>query len=75
MQTLEQQIESRVARKIKSDDRAIENLERREAEAEKQIGTLIREGKPISYIWPIGGKYREGNRYDLIDFLIRNRYA
>ena len=75
MQTLEQQIEARVSRKIKSDDRMISKIERREVEAEKQIGTLIREGKTISYIMPPGGKYREGFKYDLISFLIRNQYV
>jgi hypothetical protein len=75
MQTLEQQIEARVSRKIKSDDRMISKIERREVEAEKQIGTLIREGKTISYIMPLGGKYREGCKYDLISFLIRNQYV
>jgi hypothetical protein len=74
MQTIEQQIESRVSRKIKSDDRAIARLDRREAESEKQVGTLVREGKTISYI-VAGGKYREGTTRDLVDFLIRNKYA
>lgn len=75
MQTIEQQIESRVSRKIKSDDRAITRLERREAAAEKLVGTLVRNGKNVSYVWPQGGKYREGITRDLVDFLIRNNYA
>jgi len=27
------------------------------------------------YVFPVGGKYREGNRADLISYLVRNNYA
>ena len=75
MQTIEQQVESSVSRKIKSDDRAVARLERREARAERQVGTLCRDGKEVNYIMPPCGKYREGAKDDLVDFLIRNKYA
>lgn len=43
--------------------------------AEAMIGKLVREGKEVFYVMPIGGKYREGTRADLIAFLIRRGYA
>jgi hypothetical protein len=29
----------------------------------------------VFYVFPVGGKYREGNRAELISYLIRNRHA
>jgi len=75
MQNIEQFIEARVSRRIKAEDRALTRLERREARAEKMIGTLIRDGKNINYVMPQGGQYREGQRHDLVAFLIRNNHA
>jgi hypothetical protein len=48
---------------------------KREEEAEEQIGTLVRDGVTVHYVFPDGGKYREGNRIELVQHLIRNRYA
>lgn len=39
------------------------------------IGELCREGKTVYYVWPQGGKYREGSVSELIAFLLRNNYA
>ena len=75
MQNIEQFIESRISRRIKAQDRALTRLERREARAEKMIGTLIREGKEVYYAMPQGGQYREGQRHDLVAYLIRNNHA
>jgi hypothetical protein len=75
MQTIEQFIESRVSRSIKMQDRTLARLDRREAAAEQQVGTLIRDGKQINYVMPQGGKYREGSKSDLVAFLLRNNYA
>lgn len=47
----------------------------REDAADEQIGTLTRDGKAVLYVWPTGGKYREGTRFELTDYLIRNQYA
>lgn len=52
-----------------------ERMGKREEQAEKLIGELCREGKPVFYVMPIGGKYREGTRSELVAFLIRNNYA
>ena len=75
MQNIEQFLESRVSRRIKAEDRALTRLEKREARAEKLIGTIVREGKEVSYIWPQGGKYKEGREYELVAFLVRNNYV
>lgn len=47
----------------------------REAVAATMIGEIAREGRPVFYIWPIGGKYQEGTRAELIQYLIVNNYA
>lgn len=67
-----QQLEARQARRMAAEDRFLARIEKREAEAEKMIGELS-SGK--FYVFPIGGKYREGTRSELIGFLIRNNYA
>lgn len=41
-------------------------------EADNMIGELAN-GK--CYVFPVGGKYREGSRVELVSFLIRNNYA
>jgi len=69
---IEQQLEANQNRRMAAQDRALSRLEKREAAAEKMIGEL-NSGK--CYIWPVGGQFREGDRYDLIRFLIRNNYA
>jgi hypothetical protein len=69
---IDQQLNSTQGRRMAAQDRYLTRLEKREAAASKMIGELS-SGK--CYVWPQGGKYREGNRADLIDFLIRNKYA
>jgi hypothetical protein len=71
----ERHLEARMNRRLAAEDRALARIEKREAAAEVQIGELCRQGKPVFYIWPVGGKYREGTRAELIAFLIRNNYA
>ncbi len=70
--TDEQHLDTRELRRLRADDRAESRMDRREREAEKMIGEL-NSGK--FYVYPVGGKYREGNRADLIAFLLRNGYA
>jgi hypothetical protein len=68
-------LDARYSRRMAAEDRALGRLEKREAAAEKMIGELVRDGKEVCYVYPPGGKYREGSRADLIAFLIRNNYA
>ena len=71
----EQYLEARRTRREDRDYAAYERLRQRENAADKMIGELIRDGKTVLYVYPVGGRYREGSRHDLISFLIRNRYA
>lgn len=69
-------LDARYARREKAMDRYLTRLEKREAVAEQQVGTLCREGREVFYVYPVGGKYRESDsQQTLIDFLIRNHYA
>lgn len=68
----EAQLDARQARRMHAEHRFLVRLERREAQAQKMIGAL-NGGK--FYVYPVGGKYREGTEAELINFLIRNNYA
>jgi hypothetical protein len=72
---IDQQLDAKQSRRMTAQDRYLTRREKREAVAETMIGELCKEGKTVYYVWPQGGKYREGDRYDLIAFLIRNKYA
>lgn len=71
-QQIEKQLDAKQARRMAAQNKYLDRIERREAEAEKMIGELAN-GR--CYIFPVGGKYREGTRYELVKFLIRNKYA
>lgn len=73
--TFEELLEGRASRRAKEEDRWATRMERRWKEAGEQIGELCRDGKTVFYVYPVGGKYREGSRNELEDFLLRNRYA
>ena len=72
MDQLERQLEARQARRMTSDARFADRSDRREIAADAMVGEL-NSGK--LYIYPVGGRYREGARADLIAFLIRNNYV
>ena len=72
---IERQLDASQSRRMKAEDRYLGRLERREAEAKQMIGELCREGRTVHYVYPAGGRYREGTEGDLIAFLIRNNYA
>jgi hypothetical protein len=71
-QSFEAFLEGRDNRRAKNEARAYDRLDRQMDAAEAMIGQLS-SGK--LYVFPVGGKYREGTRQDLISFLIRNRYV
>ena len=72
---LERQLVAREARRLAADARALRTYERKARKAEAMIGEIVHDGESRFYVWPLGGRYREGSRYDLIEFLIRNRYV
>lgn len=72
---IEQQLEARHNRRMANEARFLERIEKRERAAEEMIGELCREGRTVFYVWPQGGRYREGSWGELIGFLIRNNYA
>lgn len=57
------------------DEKAFERRCKREDDADRMIGELCREGRKVFYAFPQGGRYREGTKQDLREFLIRNNYA
>lgn len=72
------QLEGNQNRRMANQARALRNwdeLSEREDKAEEMLGQLQRDGKTVFYVWPQGGKYREGTRLELIAFLVRNNYA
>lgn len=72
------QAEGNHNRRMANQSRALASwdaLGKREDAAEAMLGKLVRDGKVVFYVWPQGGKYREGSRLDLIAFLVRNNYA
>lgn len=75
MLDIERHLDARQARRMASDDRFLGRINKRETAAEQMIGELVRDGRTVFYIFPVGGKYREGMRSDLVAFLIRNRYV
>lgn len=72
---IEQQLEANQSRRMAAQDKFIGRIEQRENDAEQMIGELCRNGKPVFYTFPLGGKYREGKRLNLVAYLIRNNYA
>ena len=73
--TFEAIIDTRTVTRDNRDYTTFLRFAKREGEAEEQIGALIRDGKTVYYVWPAGGRYREGSRRDLINYLVRNQYA
>ena len=69
---LDQQSNAREARRIACEDRVHARAVAREDKADAMVGELS-SGK--CYVWPVGGKYREGTRFDLVQFLVRNNYV
>lgn len=67
-------LDGRERQRIARDERAFDLMDRRERDADRMIGTLCRNGVEVLYVFPHGGKYREGTRRELTNFLARNRY-
>ncbi|NDC96534.1 hypothetical protein EB077_14615 [bacterium] len=69
---IDQQLDAKQNRRLVSQDRFIKQLEKREIKALAMIGELCN-GK--FYVYPQGGKYKEGDKCELIAYLIRNKYV
>lgn len=69
---IDQASDARQARRMASEARYHDRITAREDRAHEMVGELS-SGK--CYVYPVGGKYREGTRQELVAFLIRNRYA
>jgi hypothetical protein len=72
---IERQLDANQSRRMKAQDRYLGRRELREADAAQMVGELCREGRTVHYVYPVGGRYREGSEGALINFLIRNNYA
>ena len=72
---IERHLDAIQTRRMKAQDRYLGRLEVREAAAVTMIGELCRDGHTVYYVYPVGGRYREGSQGELINFLIRNTYA
>jgi hypothetical protein len=68
----ERHLEACQSRRMSAEDRYLARIETREIAAEAMIGEL---NSGRLYVYPVGGKYREGTRQELISFLIRNNYV
>lgn len=68
-------IDAKYTARQKRETKMLTRLEKREAQADKMVGELVRDGKTICYTFPPGGAYREGSRTELVAFLIRRRYV
>lgn len=74
-QSYEAFLDGRQSRRMKNEDIAIARGDRQYDAAIQMIGELCRDGKTVYYVFPVGGRYREGTRADLVNFLIRNKYV
>lgn len=71
----EHRFEARDRARWKADDKAYARLCKRMDKAEGMIGELCRDGRKVFYVFPVGGKYREGAPAELTRYLIRNRFV
>lgn len=72
---LHQQLAGNQNRRMANEARFLDRISAREDAAEQMVGELCRDGKPVFYVNPVGGRYREGKHSELVAFLIRNNYA
>ncbi len=73
--SIDEQSDRREAARQRREAKNMERLMAREDRAEQMIGELCRDGCQVFYVYPAGGQYREGTRLELVQHLIRNRYA
>lgn len=74
----ERHLDAIMARRVAAENRALDRLERRERAAEPLIGEMCRDGRMVNYInlRPLHkGRIKVGAYSELMDYLLRNRYA
>ena len=78
---MEKMLTGKMNRRIATEDRYIDRIEKKEAAAETLIGEISRNGKTVSYINQIDrsgrftGKTIEGSKMELVRYCIRNNYV
>lgn len=76
MRTIDQALNARQARRMAAEHRHLCRLEALEKKAEPMIGELCRDGVPVFYCWPTGGRYFESRSHSaVVDYLVRNRHV
>lgn len=80
--TIDQELDTRELRRHRAEHRYLCRLEMLEKLAEPLVGELCREGRTVYYInladshGQLTGKTKEsGSEYELISYLIRNKYV
>lgn len=69
-------MDSMHSRRLKMEGHYLDRRERLEKRCEPLIGELERDGRTVYYITDCRGKIRESDSfYELVDFLIRNKYV
>ena len=78
---MEKMLTGKMNRRIAAEDRYMDRIEKKEAEAETLIGEINKNGKTVSYINQIDrsgrftGKTIEGSKMELVQYCIRNHYV
>jgi hypothetical protein len=75
LEKAEREFEIKDNLRARNESKAWDRFCRRSDQAETMIGEIIKNGETVFYVWPAGGKYREGSKAELIEFLLRNNYA
>ena len=76
MQTIEQHLNAREARRFAAEHRAMCRAEKLEAKAAPRVGELCRNGATVYYCWPAGGSYFESASHSaVVAYLVRNKWV
>ena len=68
----DQMLDAKANRREAAQAKYHDQMMRREEKAENMIGELA---NGEFYVYPIGGKYKQGKKIDLVSYLVRNNYA
>jgi len=68
---IDRELNTRMARRLRAEDKALARQEKLAERAKPFIGELCRNGETVYYVFPAGGKYREGGYFELVAYLSR----